>query len=52
MARVAQPHGFAWRIRHEQSTVSTRDGEAPRGLAQLMQTLDAIIDDVEMASLT
>lgn len=46
--RSVDPDGFAWRIRHASHAVSTRDGEAPRGLAELMVALETIIDEVEL----
>jgi hypothetical protein len=45
LPRSAEPDGFAWRITHAGKTVSTRDGEAPRGLAALMDALRVLIEE-------
>jgi hypothetical protein len=50
LPRSADPDGFAWRISHAGKTVSTRDGEAPRGLAALMQGLRALIEESVFAA--
>lgn len=49
LPRPAVAGGYAWRISHDGSTVSTRDGEAPRGLAALMRELAALIDESAFA---
>jgi hypothetical protein len=45
LPQSADLHGFAWRITHAGKTVSTRDGEAPRGLSALMNALRALIEE-------
>ena len=45
LPRPAVANGYAWRITHAGSTVATRDGEAPRGLAALMRELATLIDE-------
>jgi hypothetical protein len=45
LPRPADPDGFGWRICHAGKTVSTRDGEAPRGLAALMDGLRVLIEE-------
>jgi hypothetical protein len=42
--RPAHPRAYAWRLTHNGRTVSTRDGEAPRGLTALMAALSAVIE--------
>ncbi len=49
LPRPALAEGYAWRISHAGATVATRDGEAPRGLAALMRTLAALIDEAVFA---
>lgn len=42
--RPAHPRAYAWRLTHDGRTVSTRDGEAPRGLTALMAAMTAVIE--------
>jgi hypothetical protein len=49
LPRSADHHGFAWRITHADKTVTTRDGEAPRGLAALMDALRTLIEESAFA---
>ena len=48
LPRPARAEGYAWRISHAGTTVATRDGEAPRGLAALMRELAGLIDDASL----
>ena len=49
LPRPASTRGYAWRISHDGTTVATRDGEAPRGLAALMREVAAVIDEAVFA---